>query len=52
LAALEGTHELKAGRLFYFCINEPFSIRGIEDASLLVTIIAPKLGETVELIGN
>ena len=52
LAALGGTHELKADQLFYFCINEPFSIQGIEQASLLVTIITPKLGQSVELIGN
>ena len=52
LFALEKTHELKAGQLFYFCINEPFSIQGIEQASLLVTIITPKLGQSVELIGN
>jgi len=52
LSALGITHELKAGRLFYFCINEPFSIHGIEQASLLVTIITPKLGQSVELIGN
>jgi quercetin dioxygenase-like cupin family protein len=52
LSALGKTHELRAGRLFYFCINEPFSIHGIERASLLVTIIAPKLGQSVELIGT
>jgi quercetin dioxygenase-like cupin family protein len=52
LAALGKTHELKVGQLIYFCVNEPFSIQGIEDASLLVTIITPKLGQSVELIGN
>jgi len=52
LVAFGKTHELEAGQLFYFCINEPFSIHGIEQASLLVTIIAPKLGQSVELIGN
>jgi len=52
LSATEEAHELKAGQLFYFCINEPFSIHGIERASLLVTIIAPKLGQNVGLIGS
>jgi len=52
LAALGKTHELKAGQLFYFCTNEPFSIQGVEQTSLLVTIIAPKHGQTVKLIGN
>ena len=52
LSALEKTHELKAGQLFYFCINEPFSIQAIERASVLLTIITPKLGESVELIGK
>ena len=52
VAALGKTHELKAGQLFYFCTNEPFSTQGIEQASLLVTIITPKLGQSVELIGN
>ena len=52
LSALEKTHELKAGQLFYFGINEPFSIKAIERASLLLTIIAPKRGESVALIGN
>jgi len=52
LSALEGSHELKAGQLFYFCINEPFSICGVDKASLLVTIITPKQGQSVELIGN
>ncbi|OHB76785.1 MAG: hypothetical protein A2W31_12615 [Planctomycetes bacterium RBG_16_64_10] len=52
LSARGKTHELNAGQLFYFCTNEPFSIRGIAPASLLVTIITPKQGQSVELIGN
>ena len=51
-SALEETHELKAGQLFYFHINEPISIQGIEQASLLATIITAKLGQNVELIGS
>jgi len=52
LAALGKTHELKAGQLSYFSINEPVSIQGVEQASLVMTIIAPKLGQNVELIGD
>ena len=52
LFALGKTLELRAGQLFYFSINEPFSIRATERSSLLVTIIAPKLGPSVELIGD
>lgn len=52
LFALERTRELKAGQLTYLGINEPFSIQGMEQTSLLVTIIAPKLGQSVELIGQ
>jgi quercetin dioxygenase-like cupin family protein len=50
--ALENTYELKAGQLFYFRVNEQISIQGIERASLLVTIITAKLGQSVELIGD
>ena len=52
ISTLEKAHELKAGQLFYFRINEPISIQGIEQASLLVTIITAKLGKNVELFGN
>ncbi len=45
-------HALKAGQLLYLSHNEPFSIQGLEDASVLVTIIAPKQGPNVELIGG
>ncbi len=52
VSALGKTVELTAGQLFYFFINGPFSIRGIERASLIVTIIAPQKGPAVELIGD
>jgi quercetin dioxygenase-like cupin family protein len=51
LAALGKDHQLKSGQLLYLTINEPFSIRGIENASLLVTIIAAKTGGSVQLFG-
>ena len=52
LTALGTSQELKAGQLSYFCINEPLSIRGIEQASLIMTIVTAKTGENVELIGS
>src|SRR5579872_4944024 len=33
------THELKAGDLLYLSGGEPHSLRGVEDASVLVTIL-------------
>jgi len=52
LVALGTRQELKAGQLSYFFIDEPFSILGIEQASLIMTIITAKTGQNVELIGN
>jgi len=43
---------IQAGQLAYFRKGSPISILGIEDASLLVTIIALKSGFSVELIGD
>jgi quercetin dioxygenase-like cupin family protein len=36
------THELEAGHLLYLPTGEPHSLRGIEDGSLLLTIVLPK----------
>jgi quercetin dioxygenase-like cupin family protein len=48
-----GLHrELMAGKLLYFAINEPFSIRGVQDASVLAIIIVPKQGPAVKLVGT
>ena len=52
VTALGETHELAADQLFYYCIDNQFSIQGIDQASLLVTIIMPKQGESVDLIGS
>ena len=52
LFALGETHHLHAGQLLYLRINEPFSIHGIEDTSLLVTIVTAKRGLNVALIGE
>lgn len=50
--ALGKAHDLKAGQLLYLSKNEPFSIQGIEHASLLATIVAAKRGSNVEVIGD
>lgn len=39
--AFGNTHDLEAGQLFYLPIGEPHSLRGIEDGSLLLTIVMP-----------
>jgi quercetin dioxygenase-like cupin family protein len=44
--------ELAAGELLLLAGNAPFSIRGVEHSSLLATIITPKQGPNVELIGS
>jgi quercetin dioxygenase-like cupin family protein len=52
LTALGNTYELKSGQLLHLLIDQPFSIRAIEDSSLLVTIVAAKTGGSIELIGS
>ena len=36
------THNLEAGRLLYLPTGEPHTVKGIENASLLLTILLPK----------
>src|SRR5262245_47425601 len=36
------THNLEAGKLLYLPTGEPHSVKGVEDASLLLTILLPK----------
>jgi quercetin dioxygenase-like cupin family protein len=35
------THDLEAGHLLYLSTGEPHSLRGIEDGSLLLTVVLP-----------
>ena len=35
------THDLEAGHLLYLPAGEPHSLRGTEDGSLLLTVLAP-----------
>ena len=52
LFALGKTYDLRPGQLLQLSIDEPFSIRGIDQASVLVTLITAKTGGHVELIGD
>jgi quercetin dioxygenase-like cupin family protein len=36
------THDLEPGHLLYLPAGEPHSLRGIEDGSLLLTVVLPK----------
>ena len=36
------THDLETGKLLYLPTGEPHSVKGVEDASLLLTILLPK----------
>ena len=36
------THNLEAGKLLYLPTGEPHSVKGVENASLLLTILLPK----------
>ena len=51
LKALEAICDLKAGELLRFFTNEPFSVRGIEAASLLITVARTSAKENEQLIG-
>ena len=35
------THDLETGQLLYLPTGEPHSLRGIEDGSLLLTVLSP-----------
>ena len=50
--ALGHSYELKSGQILHLSLDDQFSIRGIENASVLVTLIAAKTGGNVELIGG
>lgn len=39
------THDLTAGHWLYLLGNEPHSVRGIEDSSMLLTILFPRSRE-------
>ena len=45
-------HDLKSAQLLYLSRSEPFSIRALENGSLLVIMLAAKQDNAVELIGE
>ena len=40
--ALGKTQTLEAGKLLYLPTGEPYTVKGVEDASLLLTILLPR----------
>lgn len=52
LNTLGTPHELVADQLLYLAQDEGFTIRARSRASVIVTIVAPKQGENVVLIGR
>jgi quercetin dioxygenase-like cupin family protein len=46
------THELKAGQLLYLLTDEQFSVQGLKNALLLMYVVTPKQGASVEVIGD
>jgi len=51
IVVLDIRHELGANQLLYLDQAARFSIQGLADSLVLLTIIAPKQGANVELIG-
>jgi quercetin dioxygenase-like cupin family protein len=51
LTSPDQVHDLTAGQLLYYSSDEPFSVLGLENSSLLITAALSKVGENVELIG-
>ena len=51
LASPTWVHDIRAGQLLYYSSGEPFSVLGLESASLLITAALSKMGDNVELIG-
>jgi quercetin dioxygenase-like cupin family protein len=51
LKALGAIRDLKAGELLYFFSNEPFSVKAIEAASLLIIVARTSPRENEQLIG-
>lgn len=51
LLSSEERYDLHAGQLLYYSSEAPFSVLGIEDSSLLVTVARHEEGETTDLVG-
>jgi quercetin dioxygenase-like cupin family protein len=44
--------ELNSGQMLYLLINEPFSLFGVEETSLLITVLRPRPAMSAPLIGE
>jgi quercetin dioxygenase-like cupin family protein len=44
--------ELKAGKLVCLVVHEPFSLRGVENSVLLLTVLTPRRGWQEAVIGD
>lgn len=52
LNALSKTYELTEDELLCLQTNEPFSTKALENSSLLMIVLLPKQGDSVDLIGD
>jgi quercetin dioxygenase-like cupin family protein len=44
--------ELNSGQMLYLLVNEPFSLVGLEETSLLITVLRPREALSIPLIGD
>jgi quercetin dioxygenase-like cupin family protein len=52
LSAVGAPQALKAGKLVYLVVQEPFSLLGVEDSVLLMTVLTTRRGPQAEVIGE
>jgi quercetin dioxygenase-like cupin family protein len=51
LTSLGDDYDLPAGQLLFFSSDVLFSVKGVENSSLLIIVALPKEGEATELVG-
>ena len=52
VTALGNQHELNSGQMLYLLIHEPFELFGLEESSLLITVLSTREGASSPLIGH
>jgi quercetin dioxygenase-like cupin family protein len=52
LSAVGAPHGLGAGKLVHLVVQEPFSLVGVENSVLLMTVLTPRSGPKEEVIGE
>jgi len=50
--ACGNVRELNSGQMLYLLVNEPFSLLGLEETSLLITILRPQAEPSTPFIGE